>query len=219
MSDARADLCALLAPSGLALRGVFPLEDGEAPAGFSTGVLVGHLGGGFWPAFEAWHDARPGTADPLDEWSKEIIGAAASAAGGRAVFPSDKPFAPFQRWAMRAEGLRPGPLGVLMHPEAGPWHAYRGAILFERSFQFMPEAGAHPCDTCETKPCLTACPVMAISAEAFNVRVCRAHLATPEGAPCMDGGCLARNACPVGSGFRYSAAQQSFHQRAFRGAR
>ncbi len=31
---------------------------------------------------------------------------------------------------MAAEGLKPSPLGLLMHPEYGLWHGYRGAILF-----------------------------------------------------------------------------------------
>ena len=29
---------------------------------------------------------------------------------------------------MRAEGLKPSPLGVLVHPDFGLWHGYRGAI-------------------------------------------------------------------------------------------
>jgi hypothetical protein len=205
--------------SGLVPRGAFELAPGEGPDGLRSGVLVGHLGGGFWPVFEAWHEANPGLADPLDTWSKEVTGVAAQAVGGRAVFPSDKPFAPFQRWAMRAEGLKPGPLGVLMHPLAGPWHAYRGAILFEQMFDFSaPAAPTHPCDACTDKPCLNICPVNAISAVEFDVQACRGHLAAPQGAPCLTQGCLARNACPAGAQFRYLEAQQAFHQRAFAGA-
>ena len=32
---------------------------------------------------------------------------------------------------MRAEGLKPSPIGILMHPQFGLWHAYRGALLFD----------------------------------------------------------------------------------------
>jgi ferredoxin len=208
-----------LSGSGLATRGAFALEAGEGLEGFSSGVLIGHLGGTFWPIFRAWHAAHPGIADPLDAWSKAIIGDVAHDVQKRAVFPSDKPHLPFQRWAARAEGLKHGPLGVLMHPQAGPWHAYRGAILFEQPLEAGPpqkdRLAAHPCDMCAAKPCLAACPVNAVSPDRFDVEACRAHLASPEGAPCMTGGCLARNACPAGGGFRYSAEQQAFHQAAF----
>ncbi|MCU0832085.1 MAG: hypothetical protein MUC58_11345 [Rhizobiaceae bacterium] len=207
-----------LGASGLMPRGLFRLEAGEGPDGLRSGVLVGHLGGGFWPVFRAWHAMHPGIADPLDTWSKLVIGAAADAVCGRAVYPSDTPYQPFQRWAMRAEGLKVGPLGLLMHPEAGPWHAYRGAILFEQSFDFDEHRPvAHPCDTCAAKPCLSVCPVNAVSLVVLDVQACRAQLASPQGEPCMTGGCLARNACPVGAAYRYSAEQQAFHQKAFGG--
>jgi ferredoxin len=207
-----------LASSGLVPRGAFRLEAGEGPDGFQSGVLIGHLGGVFWPVFKAWHDEHPDVADPMDAWSKEVISDAARAIGGRAFFPSNKPYLPFQRWAMRAEGLKPAPFGILMHPIVGSWHAYRGVVLFERSFDYSaPAAAAHPCDTCADKPCLTTCPVNAVSPVRFDVSICRSHLASPEGAPCMTQGCLVRNACPAGAEFRYSEAQQAFHQRAFRG--
>jgi hypothetical protein len=35
----------------------------------------------------------------------------------------------------------------------------------------------------------------------------------------MDGGCLARHACPVGQGFAYAPAQARFFMRAFRESR
>jgi hypothetical protein len=210
------ELAILLRPVALAPRGTFRLEPGEGPEGCQSAVLVGHLGGAFWPVFKAWHAANPDAADPLDAWSKEVIGSAAVELGGVAVFPSDRPFLPFQRWAMRAEGLKAGPLGLLMHPQAGPWHAYRGAILFaEPLCHPQPQPEPHPCDTCVAKPCLISCPVNSISPIGFDVQACRAHLASPEGAPCMTSGCLARNACPAGVEFRYSAEQQAFHQRAF----
>ena len=53
--------------------------------------------------------------------------------GGQAIFPSDKPYMPFQQWAMQAEGLKKSPLGMLIHPVYGLWHAYRGAILMPAS--------------------------------------------------------------------------------------
>ena len=83
-----------------------------------------------FPALAA-ERSRQELANPLDTWSREVIGEVAEEFGARAVSPSDRPYLPFQQWAMRAEGLRPSPLGILMHPEYGLWHAYRGALLFD----------------------------------------------------------------------------------------
>ena len=214
-------LCAtLLDAYGLSLRGRFAVnEEDPVPQVMRSGVLIGHLGADFWQHFEQWRSAQPdlGGANPLDAWSKAVVDPIAAAIGGVAVYPSDRPWLPFQRWAKRAEGLKPAPFGILMHPLAGPWHAYRAAILFEHSFiseglaPFFP----HPCDACPEKPCLSACPVDAVRPNGLNVDPCRGHLASPAGTACMNGGCLARNACPVGSAYRYSDEQQAFHQRAY----
>ncbi|OCW57989.1 4Fe-4S dicluster domain-containing protein [Hoeflea olei] len=198
------------------------LSDGRAAAAIA---LIGHAGGEIWPYFSAWRATQEGIADPLDSWSKAVIGPIAAEAGGEAVFPSDRPWHPFQQWAMAAEGLKPSPLGMLIHPDYGLWHGYRGAILFGSSVAGrLAETGTagrgqvrnHPCDDCADKPCLTACPVGTYTLQGFAVADCRAHLATAAGRQgCMQAGCLARDACPVGRSYRYGEAQIRFHMSAF----
>jgi len=225
---------AAVAGQGLCLRGwVFP-DGASAPRLISGGpaagvVLIGPLGGGFWPAFEVWRKLHPGVDHPLDSWSKAVITPIAAACGGEAVFPSDRPWHPFQRWAMAAEGLQPSPLGLLIHPIHGLWHGYRGAILFgpEALAQLglsaaANEAGSavgatiHACDTCVDKPCLSACPVNAFGPNGFDVASCRAYLNTEPGRKgCMTSGCMARDACPVGRAYRYGDAQIRFHMTAY----
>lgn len=126
------------------------------------------------------------------------------------------PWLPFQRWAMRAEPVTASPLGILIHPDWGLWHSYRGALAFRERLDLPAvPARASPCASCAAKPCLTACPVSAFSTEGYDVAGCRAHIATPAGADCMSGGCLARISCPVGAAHRYTGAQAAFHMRAF----
>ncbi|MEQ8737696.1 MAG: ferredoxin [Hoeflea sp.] len=228
------DVAGLLKPSGLEPRGWLRPETNDAPvlAGGEPAALiclVGHAGGAFWPVFDLWRMLHPDAAVPLDTWSRPIIRPIAARLPGEAVFPSDKPWQPFQRWAMAAEGLHPSPLGLLIHPEYGLWHGYRGAILFGAEAAKAPgfsdlaqgKSGGiarthHPCDSCEDRPCLSACPVEAFTADGFAAGDCRAHLETPEGSrACMDRGCLARDACPVGRTYRYSNAQTRFHMAAF----
>jgi epoxyqueuosine reductase QueG len=132
------------------------------------------------------------------------------------VFPSDKPYLPFQQWAMRAEGLRPSPLGILIHPKYGLWHAYRGAIVFDEEILIQePNVQIHPCDLCLGKPCLSACPVGAFLGEEYHVGACRSHLATEAGKDCNNGGCKSRLACPVGHEYAHVREQMRFHMDAF----
>ncbi len=218
------EIRAALGPHGLFLRGFVNFSDGEAAPRMADGrpaasvLLIGNIGSSLWSAFSRWRAARPDRCggDPLDSWSKAVIGEVAVAAGATAWFPSDPPWQPFQQWAMRAEGLKASPLGILIHPVYGLWHGYRGALGFAGRIgaePFRPQP--HPCDLCPDKPCLTTCPAGAVHTRAFDVPACRAHLRTPEGqGGCMLSGCLARAACPVGAEHRYDDAQLRFHMAA-----
>jgi epoxyqueuosine reductase QueG len=118
---------------------------------------------------------------------------------------------------MRAEGLKASPLGILIHPVYGLWHAYRAALVAPAIAEGIEPAAeaAHPCDSCSEKPCLNACPVDAFTPSGYNVPACAAYLASTAGKTCRHGGCAARNACPVGAEFRYSEPQLRFHMAAF----
>lgn len=214
-----------LASHGLILRGGFSFAaEEERAAGLSGAparsvLLVGNAGAGYWRHFSLWRETRPlNLPNPLDTWSRLVIGEVADRVGARLIMPNDRPFAPFQQWAIRAEGLAPSPLGLLMHPVYGLWHAYRGALLFDRELAFPSlEKPIHPCDLCDGKPCLNTCPVDAFSPGVFDYAGCVAHVRGRMGYACRNAGCLARNACPVGSSWRYPAAVKAFHQKAFAG--
>jgi ferredoxin len=217
-------LRATLGVHGVFVRGSLSFSENEGPL-LSDGttarsvILLGNIGGSIWPAFSTWLDMPTNRTrnDPLDDWSKAIIRPAASELGATAYFPSDPPWQPFQRWAMQAEGLKASPLGILIHPDYGLWHGYRGALGFADALEGIgePLISPYPCDRCVEKPCLAACPAEAVTADGFDVPSCRSHLRTPEGQTgCMIGGCLARHACPVGAGYRYPAEQLAFHMAA-----
>jgi hypothetical protein len=208
---------------GLILRGGFNFTPDEAaPLGPSASpaksvLLVGQAGDAPWPHFLRWRRSQPqDLTNPLDTWSREAIGEVAGEFDARVVYPSQKPYLPFQQWAMRAEGLKPSPLGILMHPEYGLWHAYRGALLFDVEIPIQaPQEVIHLCDLCPGKPCMKACPVGAYSPDGFAYQACLDHVRGPSGEPCRTGGCLDRNACPYGTAYRYPADEQAFHMAAF----
>lgn len=210
-------------PYGMRLRGLVSFADGDGPAladgsGARSVVLLGNVGGSIWPAFSAWRKDYTGS-DPLDAWSKTVIGSFAERLGATPYYPSDPPYMPFQQWAMRAEGLTASPLGILIHPDYGLWHGYRAALAFREAISSEPFVSrSSPCESCAEKPCLSTCPAGAISITGFAVQPCRAHLVTDQGqAGCMVEGCLARNACPAGSAYRYPPEQLRFHMQALFG--
>jgi len=219
-----AAIIAAIEAQGLAFRGALHTEaEDEAfvGEGARTLVLAGFVGHDQWDAFSASPEACDGAPDPLDRWSRRVIEALAHALGGSAVFPfGGPPWAPFLRWAQRAEPLHASPIGLLIHPDFGLWHAWRGAISFRDRLDLPePEVRASPCETCADKPCLRSCPVSAFAQARYDIDACMRHTHAPAGAPCVEAGCAARLACPVGAAYRYRPAQARFHMQAFHKAR
>ena len=212
------------AAAGLAVRGAFhPGVDDNVPAGVPTGtlVLLGFVGRAQWTAFAAAPEASDGRAHALDRWSQRVISGLAVELGAAALFPfGGPPWLPFQRWARKAEPVHRSALGMLIHPDWGLWHSYRGALAFaERTDLPAPVDRPSLCDACAAKPCLSACPVGAFTLERYDVDNCAAHIRTDAGRDCVELGCRAREACPVGAEHRYGREQASFHMRAFLASR
>lgn len=218
--EAAAAARGLTARGGFHVRGedgVPALSDGRAPASV---VLFGNVGSAMWDAFSKAPEAGA-DSDPLDRWSRRVIGELAGELGAEAMFPfGGPPYLPFLRWAKRAEAVHDSPVGMLIHPDYGLWHAYRGALAFAEPVVLPPpDNRPRPCDDCADKPCLSACPVGAFTPAGYDVGACTGHLETRGGRDCMGGGCLARQACPVGRGYVYEPAHAGFHMRAFLKAR
>lgn len=213
------EISSALEPAGILVRGVVRFIEREGPildVGYAAGsvVLLGNIGGSIWPAFSNWKKKYDGP-DPLDTWSKAIIGPLACKLGATAYFPSDAPYQPFQRWGVEAEDLTPSPLGILLHPRYGLWHGYRGALGFSFEVDCPPKSGAAAKPPLWEAVCAAACPARAVTPVRFDVGRCRAYLKTEAGrSTCMTDGCAARNACPVGTEYRYSSEQLRFHMQA-----
>ncbi len=213
-------VAATITETGLVFRGGFALPEDERRgplAGVGTIVLVGMAGRDGWPAFAASAEAQDGRPDPLDRFSRRVISVLAHRFGAVALFPFEgPPYHPFQQWAARAEPVHPSPLGLLIHPVLGLWHSYRGALGLREGVGLPIRTEApSPCAACAERPCLRACPVGAFSSAGYDVAVCDAHLGSPAGADCMEGGCLARRACPVGVEHRHGDEHAAFTMRAF----
>ena len=214
-----ARLEAELAGSGLRLVGGFVPGPGDGvPAvgaiATATVLVIGSAGSHMWRHFS--RSRLPGP-DPLDTWTRSVLDPMARAHGCAAVFPFDKPALPFQRWAGKAAPLHTSPLGLLIDPVHGLWHALRGAFLSQFVIPLPARVdAASPCESCKERPCLSACPVGAFTGTSLDVGRCAGHISTSLGRPCMEGGCRAREACPVGRASRYDDEQVRFHMDAYR---
>lgn len=227
MTDVLRDVAERLRPFGLVARGGFHPAPNDGVPALADGrtalslVLIGNVGraGGdpMWACFAAARSEFPGP-DPMNRWTRAAVEPLARDVGAVALYPfGGPPHLPFQRWAMRAEPVAPSPLGLLIHPRYGLWHAYRAALAFTGKLDLPPpQAIEPPCEACDAKPCLGACPVDAFDAKGYDAARCAAHLDTPEGADCMEQACHARRACPVGADRAQQPDQALFHMRAFR---
>jgi len=214
-------LRAALAAHGLIVRGGFhPESDDAVPAGPGTLVMVGNAGPDMWDAFASVRARYADRANPLDAWIADAVGEVARDVGAEAFFPFGRPpHLPFQRWARRAEPVHPSPVGVLIHPDYGLWHAYRAALAFAERLELpAPDRRPAPCETCAEKPCLAACPVGAFDGDAYDVPACTGHITAADRGDCMGRGCAARHACPIGRDYAYVPEQAAFHMAAFAAA-
>lgn len=179
-----------------------------------TLVLLGPLEPRFWHHFKTSAEFLDGRPHPMDRWSDRTIGLLAQELDAQSFFPfGPPPYMPFLRWAERSGRAWQSPAGPLVHDRSGMMVSYRGALALPWVLD-VPPTGASPCDTCESQPCLSACPVSALSAaKGYDVAACHDWLNTDR--ECLDGGCLARRACPVSQSFPRLTEQSAFHMAAF----
>jgi len=159
---------------------------------------------------------------PIGVHRQRAMGSLSKLRGGqRWIAASPRPLVPppqlpFQRLALRSEPVHQSPIGLLIHPEWGLWHAYRGALALPDRIELPALApSAHPCSSCALKPCLSSCPVQALRPGSFDVEACVEFVLSAAGSDCRERGCRARRSCPVGIPYRYVQDQARFHMRAF----
>lgn len=225
-----------LAPYGFNLMGTTTVSAYEAlvPAqyhvssllpGAKTFIVIGNGGGDFWNGFRAYYEAHPGylreREHPLDEYTSATIETALTPPL-RTANVAYRYLYPFRFWTepvsfmhlARAAGIAgPSLLGVVIHPQYGPWMALRAAVLLDQEVSMPPQApDFDPCPTCQERACMTACPAGAIaSATGWDIPTCVQHRLRIE-TDCVDY-CRARYDCVYGREHRYPLDELQYHQR------
>jgi hypothetical protein len=197
-------------------------------------ALVASSGRSLFDAFRVAPQASDGRPDPLDRFVRAAVGRALAALrsdGESAValhYDEQRGggYADFVELG-RAAGLGwSSRLGLLLHPEHGPWISLRALLLSSQPLgpPSSPLEGSGPCHGCPA-PCATACPGAVIEvaeppaarsaawswAGSFAVERCAATRRSEPG--CAER-CAARRACPVGVASAYEAAAEAHHMRA-----
>jgi epoxyqueuosine reductase len=209
----RASIEARLEPHHLAVLGGFACDgESDLPKDTRTLLLIGPGGSGYWDHVRT--QPEWGGGDPIDRWSRRVIGGIACELGAKALFPfGGPPWHPFQRWALRSGRAWESPVRLLVHAGQGLMVSFRGALALKEDVA-LPGPEVRPCDTC-AKPCLTACPAGALTGAGYDLPRCHGFLDTAPGQDCMDQGCAVRRACPVSQTYARMADHSAYHMRQF----
>jgi ferredoxin len=205
-----------LAAHRLEVLGGFTSEPDAAglPKGTRTLLMVGPAEPGFWPHLTAQPEWLDGQPDPVDRWSRRVIGRLACDLGAKALFPfGGPPWHPFQRWALRTGQVWESPVRLLVHARQGLMVSFRGALALKEALALPPPMPS-PCTGCPA-PCQTACPPRALTRSGYDLPACHAWLDQPEGTGCLTGGCLVRRACPVSQSYARLPDQSAYHMGQF----
>lgn len=192
--------------------------DDLAP-GCGTVFLLGSGGRGLWEHIESVQGpigaAREGF-HPIDEWSAAagadlLAWLADVGVAARLGMPDDPEALNFMQLAECARWGTISPvIGLLLHPEFGPWVSLRAALLLDgQPFGAVPleqDEPFQPCSTCD-RPCVPACPVGVYDSNGgMQLEVCASHR---HAGHCASG-CDPRRACPVGAEARYGPEEEAF---------
>ena len=206
-----------LKQEGLSNLGSFQINpEDKILQGFETLLLIGPDEPHFWEKFKNSYEYKHIKKSPLDEWSKHKIGKLAKRFGAKPFFPfQENPRLPFYSWALRTRRVWESPVRLLVHDIRGLMVSFRGALAFKQDFKndvLKSLKSSRPCNNC-TIPCVSACPVQALTREKYDVKKCQQYVQKLGNDSCRQG-CLVRRSCPVGD-FLRPQEQSSFHMQAF----
>lgn len=226
-ADDFAAVASALSAAGLNLRGCLRVEryDGLVPpawharsllASARTALVLAAGGRALFEAFATSPEARQ-PEEPLDAYTRRVVEEVADRLAGRALFAFERrgrAYADFVALG-RAAGLgAPSRLGLLLHPEFGPWMSIRAVVLTARELpETHPLAAFDPCRGCAA-PCDRACRGAAVAGDRFDVAVCAA---TRRAEAACRLRCDARRACVVGAEHRYADVAEAHHMRSLAG--
>jgi hypothetical protein len=219
-----ASLLAALAEAGLDLTGTLSVEayDSQVPGAWQSAevspgcrgvVVVGNAGRTLWPRFEAAPESKL-RSNPLDRYTERVLREVAACCDPPARFAlyterRQGQYLPLVALAERAGFGAPGRVGVLLHPEYGPWVSIRGVLYLGFEVPFREPAAFDPCRGCPA-PCASSCHGGVIGERSFDFARCFRTKITHRA--CRTA-CDARSACVLGPEHAFTTEQIEHHSR------
>ena len=206
------NLCAVLDVAAFPLGLAHAWDNAQVTVqSFDKLVLLGMGGSGLWGRIR--QEAYP-EAELFDSASEKAVLEVCSRFWGgakpRLLYPGSAPI-PLQKLGRWAGWASPSPIGIDISPRYGPWFAYRAAFLVDAPLDYTKTFAANsPCNDCESKPCIQACPAGAVTRDQTIAmdRCLPQRLVDPQGCGVS---CRSRLACPVGEKWRYPKEQIRYH--------
>jgi hypothetical protein len=181
----------------------------EAVFAETRGILVvANAGRSLWPRFRASREAAL-ERDPLDHYTARVFGEACAPDAHFALYHEQRSgaYLPLVALAERAGLGTPGRVGVLLHPEYGPWLSLRGLVYLPHAVPGSEPEPFAPCSDCPA-PCASACHAGVVGTDGLDAGGCyRARL---ELEPCKLR-CDARAACVLGPEHAFLPEQVAHH--------
>jgi len=212
----------ILAENGLNLKAVFNLDElppemlaaieaVETTQGYSQLLLFGHGGPRMWQALAG--SKSKDDEHPIDCFSVDVVARYFAEENPtnryNLLFPQQPGVIPLQGLGQLVGWHHASPFRIGVNARWGSWFAYRAVVLADTSFAATPPLDeSSPCAGCMDKPCIAACPVASNDGD-IKLDACMDERLRA-GSPCA-GTCLARLACPVMVGERYSQEQIAYH--------
>jgi epoxyqueuosine reductase len=185
-------------------------------------ILVGFAGNRFWDILHAFFRNNPGFEESRTDWIDDYTQLIFKSAGEilEEGSLSYKMVFPFGVTALYLDFMELGRmsgvgvdslLGILLHPEYGPWISLRGAIITDLVFSLYdgPLENFVPCPPCP-KPCITACPAKTISNGGWDWNACMDYRLR---SVTCEANCASRRTCPYGKDHQYSGEQLAHHHK------
>lgn len=205
---------ALLNEAGLNLQAIFNIPDLPAElvadirrrfdpeCQYRQLILIGHGGKTLWASLKA---SGINSEDPIDDFSSEKLRQALAGQRHTLIYPA-KDSVGLQALGKLAGWHHTSPFMVGINQSWGSWYAYRAVALSDTDFVPTPPlVSVSPCGTCQDQPCISACPVQAVSDSAFDLNKCVTY--RKQATSLCRETCLARISCPVASEHRYDDEQ------------
>lgn len=185
-------------------------------------ILAGFAGNRFWDILRAFVRNNPGFEESRIDWIDDYTQLIFKSATGileKSSLPYKMVF-PFGITALDLDFMELGRmagagvdslLGILLHPEYGPWISLRGAIITDLVFSAYdgPLENFAPCPPCP-KPCITACPAKTISNRGWDWNACMDYRLS---SITCEANCASRRACPYGNEHQYTGEQLAHHHK------